>query len=177
VEGKLHDFLGCSILRQNDEIWLLQPHLIAKMRTTFGEKLRHHRVYGTPGTPRKIIRKTTPEDTALVGEGQTEYRSGVGSLLYLLKHSRPELSNPIRELSKAMSAPNTDHLKEMLRVVKWVLQTPNIGLKMKPKVEKDEAGNIIWKVHGVCDATWGSDPDDGRSITGYALMFMEVPII
>ena len=48
---------------------------------------------------------------------------------------------------------------------------------MKPKVEKDEAGNIIWKVHGVCDATWGSDPDDGRSITGYALMFMEVPII
>ena len=76
-----------------------------------------------------------------------------------------------------MNNPNTDHLKEMFRVIKWVLQTPNIGLKMSPQVVRDDLGQIIWKVHGICDATWGSDPDDGRSITGYALMFMEVPII
>ena len=36
---------------------------------------------------------------------------------------------------------------------------------------------IIWKVHGICDETRGYNPDDGRSINGYALMFMEVPII
>jgi hypothetical protein len=78
----------------------------------------------------------------LVEEGQTEYWSGGGSLLYLLKHSQPELSNPIRELSKAMNAPNTDHLKEMYRVIKWVLQTPNIGLKMSLKVVKNDFWGI-----------------------------------
>jgi hypothetical protein len=144
VEGGLNDFLGCSILRDkhSNECWLLQPHLIKKLCHTFGECLRHHHVYGTPGSPRKIIQKTTEEDTALVGEGQTEYWSGGGSLLYLLKHSQPELSNPIRELSKAMNAPNTDHLKEMYRVIKWVLQTPNIGLKMSLKVVKNDFWGI-----------------------------------
>ena len=30
------------------------------------------------------------------------YRSGVGTLLYLTKHSRPDITNPVRELSKSM---------------------------------------------------------------------------
>ena len=75
-----------------------------------------------------------------------------------------------------MQTPNTDHLKELLRVIKWVLQTSTIGLRMKPEVEKDENNNIIYKLHGMCDATWGSDPDDGRSISGHILFFMGVPI-
>ena len=41
------------------------------------------------------------------------YRSGVGILLYLTKHSRPDISNPVRELSKTMDAPAPAHLKEM----------------------------------------------------------------
>ena len=178
VEGKLNDFLGCSILRAKDanECWILQPHLIHKLKENFGEKVKDNRTYGTPGSPRKIIRKSTDKDVKLVGEKQKEYRSGVGSLLYLLKHSRPELSNPIRELSKAMHEPNTDHVKELLRVIQWVIQTPTIGLKMKPEVDKDADGNVIWKIKGMCDATWGSDPDDGRSISGYIIFLNSVPI-
>ena len=37
-------------------------------------------------------------------EVQTLCQSGVGSLLFLLKHSQPELSNPIRELSLRTTA-------------------------------------------------------------------------
>ena len=124
----------------------------------------------------KIIRKSTDEDTKLVGEQQREYRSGVGSLLYLLKHSRPELSNPIRELSKAMHEPNIDHMKELLRVIKWVLNTPTVGLRMRPEVERNSEGKVIWKIHGMCDATWGSDPDDGRSVSGYIIFVQGVPV-
>ena len=59
------------------------------------------------------------------------YRSGVGTLLYLTKHSRPDISNPVRELSKNMDAPAPVHLKEMYKLIRFVLSTKDYGLKFK----------------------------------------------
>ena len=130
-----------------------------------------------PGTSWGIIKRIKPDDVmALNKERQSLYQSGVGSLLYLLKHSRPELSNPIRELSKAMSGANQQALQEMFKVIRWVLATYNVGLHVCPKCETDDNGNIIWKLWGICDATLGSDSDDGHSVTGYALYFMDTLI-
>ena len=55
----------------------------------------------TPGTPGLSVVK--PKENDLVSEeDQTLYRSGTGILLYLMKHSRPDISSPTRELSKVM---------------------------------------------------------------------------
>ena len=53
------------------------------------------------------------------------YRSRVGSLLYLLKHSKPDLSNPIRELTRCMVGPIPDNRKEMHKLIKWVINKRN----------------------------------------------------
>jgi len=179
IEGKLNDFLGCNIIKMENTpvCWLLQPHLIKKLEQNFAQHIGKKKVNLTPGTPRKIIKRIKPDDEGkLSPEQQTLYQSGVGSLLYLLKHSRPELSNPIRELSKAMGGANKEAMEEMLRVINWVLKTKNVGLCMAPKWKTNDEGKIIWKLRGICDSTWGSDPDDGRSVTGYILYFMDVPI-
>ena len=179
TEGKLNDFLGCDILRHAEEpvSYLLQPHLIKKIRKSFGTIKQMNKKYNTPGSPRQILRRVKPEeDNALNKKTQTLYQSGVGSLLYLLKHSRPELSNPIRELTKCMTGANQHALKEMYRVISWVLRHQDIGLKMAPQWAKDDQGKVKWYLTGICDSTWGSDPDDGRSVSGYILYFMGVPI-
>ena len=55
----------------------------------------------TPGTPGFIGGKV--DDISMVdGNTQSMYRSGEGTLLYLTKHSRPDITNPVRELSKRM---------------------------------------------------------------------------
>ena len=36
--------------------------------------------------------------------------------------------------------------------------------------------SINWILKGICDSTWGSEKQDGRSVTGYILYFMGVPI-
>jgi hypothetical protein len=51
---------------------------------------------------------------------QSKYFSGVGMSLYLIKYSRPDLANVVRELSKFMYGANLAAYKEMLRVVKFV---------------------------------------------------------
>ena len=59
----------------------------------------------TPGTPRFIARRLENKEDKVNAEDHETYRSGVGTLLYLTKHSRPDISNPVRELSKTMDAP------------------------------------------------------------------------
>ena len=75
-----------------------------------------------------------------------------------------------------VSCPTQAHNKEMYRIVKWVLDNPNVGLKMKPVVNVNIQGKIKWKLQEICDSMWGSSKDDGRSVTGYILYFMAVPI-
>ena len=56
---------------------------------------------------------------------QTTYRRGVGLLLYLVKFSRPDISNAVRELSNVMDGATIGNMKSMLRTIKYVLDTRN----------------------------------------------------
>ena len=58
-------------------------------------------------------------------------------LLYLVKHSRPDIANAVRELSKVADGATEAHWKALLRVIKYVLSTENIGLKIKPTLKKN----------------------------------------
>ena len=130
----------------------------------------------TPGTPGLVIGKPDEDEELLDDKGQFKYRSGVGSLMYLLKHSRPELSNWIRQLSKALGKATAKHKKEMERIIHWVLNTANKGLKIAPKVQYNKDGKVKYILKGICDAAWNSDRKDGLSITGFVIFFMNVAI-
>ena len=67
----------------------------------------------TTGTPRFTARRIENEEDKVNAKDHEIYRSGVGTLLYLTKHSRPDISNPVRELSKTIDAPTPVHLKEI----------------------------------------------------------------
>jgi hypothetical protein len=58
--------------------------------------------YKTPGTPGfNVIRPSSPIEQ-ISQEDQVIYCAGVGTLLYLIKYSRPDIANVVRELSKCM---------------------------------------------------------------------------
>ena len=69
----------------------------------------------TPGTPGFTARRIENLEDKVNQQDHAIYRSGVGTLLYLTKHSRPDICNPVRELSKTMDAPAPVHLKEMYK--------------------------------------------------------------
>jgi hypothetical protein len=52
-------------------------------------------------------------DTPLTIEKQTEFPSGVGSLLKFSNRTRPDLENPVRELAECMYRESQPALKEM----------------------------------------------------------------
>ena len=65
-------------------------------------------------------------------EEQEDYQSGLGMNMYLVKHSRPELANPVRELLKKMQRGNYADRKNLHRLINFVLDTEKANLKMIP---------------------------------------------
>jgi hypothetical protein len=99
----------------------MQPHLIKCLELKFGDEIVNLSNYGTPGTPRfKIVRPSKNVDKIDPNQ-QARYRSGVG--MFLIKYSRPDLASVVRELSKCMDGTSHAAYKEMLRVMKFVLDT------------------------------------------------------
>jgi hypothetical protein len=97
----VEDFIGCKIRRDGSTIYLSQSNLIEKLCMRLKDNIKNLKELETPTGPGVKVMQPKDEETRLTKGEQEEYRSGVGSLLYLLKHSRPDISNCVRELSKS----------------------------------------------------------------------------
>jgi hypothetical protein len=137
VENNLTDYLSCRVVEneEKNEILILQPHLTSNLVEKFGDEVQDRRVYKTPGTPTFKITRPDDELDEINVELQKRYHSGVGMLLYLTKYSRPDLCNIVRELSKCMDRATMGSYLEMLRVVKFVIDTKTCCLKIRPKFD------------------------------------------
>ena len=105
-----------------------------KFRTKIGDMVKNRRTDKTPGTPSLRLVREKDESQCVSAEKQTLYRSGVGMLLllYLVKHSRPDIANCVRELSEVLEGTTDCTFNEMLRIIKYVLDTNKLGLKIEP---------------------------------------------
>ena len=125
----------------------------------------------TPGTPSFIGGKV--DDISKVDEKtQSMHRSGVGTLLYLTKHSRPDIKNPVRKLSKSMDGAFTAQVTEMHRVINFVLETKTLGLRMVPIFNDG-----IWKLEALSGSDFANDKDTRYSVYGYIIYCCDVPVL
>ena len=173
IQHNLTNYLGCEFQMNKERTrgWLGQPSIIKSLEQKFGDRAMKERLSLTPGTPRFTARRLeNPEDKVNPEEHET-YRSGVGTLLYLTKHSRPDICNPVRELSKTMDAPAPVHLKEMYKVIRHILSTKEYGLKFELKKYI-----IKWAFKALSDSDFASDKETRISVFGYIIYFCGIPI-
>jgi hypothetical protein len=51
--------------------------------------------------------------------------------LYLVKHTRFDIANSVREISKAADGATMAHWKLLFKCIKYVITTENLALKVK----------------------------------------------
>ncbi|XP_059068895.1 secreted RxLR effector protein 161-like [Cryptomeria japonica] len=90
---------------------------------------------------------------------QSEYRSMVGSLLYLTA-SRPDLMHAVCLVSRFQSAPKQSHLIAIKRIFKYIQGTLDFGLWY--------SRNNDFTLVGFTDADWAGCIDDRKSTSGAA---------
>jgi len=60
---------------------------------------------------------------------------------------------------------------ELLRVIKFVLDTKNFCLKIRPKFD-----NSSWNLRVFCDSDWAGDPETRISVTGFIIYLQGAPV-
>ena len=80
----------------------------------------------------------------------------------------------MRELSKVLDGPTELSYREMLRCVKYVLDSKDLGLRLEPNgTPKGDPWDIVcyW------DSDWAGDPANPRSVSGYIIYVHGVSIV
>ena len=101
------------------------------------------------------------------------YQHGVGSFLYLVKLSLPDITNYVRELRKCMNECNRDSYNQVLRVIDYFNMYKNYGLNLKCNQKMNE--NIYLKCY--VDSDWGGNTFNRKRISVQIITFNVNPIM
>jgi len=85
----------------------------------------------------------------------------IGSLLYLILGTRPDIAFAVTHLSRHAVNPSQDHLNKALYICRYLIGTSTYSLVYNGG---SGAGLIAWT-----DSDWGSDPTSRLSQTGFYL--------
>ena len=158
-----------------EKITVHQPHIYKHLEDKFQDvldkKWKEKKKMSMPSTPSFKLMRVKEGKGVLSREEQTLYRCGVEILLYLVKHTRPDLANATRELSKAMDVTNYLHWKELLCVILYALKTQEMGIVLAPDRKEVKLDLKI-----MVDAEFAGDQVSQKSIMGRITYLNGTPI-
>lgn len=169
--GELHYILGWEIIRnrQDRTVFVSQR----KYTLTVLERFQMSECNGckTPSTADLKLSKTMcPTDTDENDLMKTKpYRAVIGSLMYLMLGTRPDLAYLVRECSQFLDNPGLMHWRAAKRGLRYLKETIDWGLRL---------GGIKWAserldnhLDAYADADFANRVDDRKSVAGYITKF------
>ncbi|CAI7852422.1 unnamed protein product [Closterium sp. NIES-54] len=91
-------------------------------------------------------------------ESAKAFHSVVGSCMYAVVSTRPNLSFLVGVLGRVVSNPMVEHVRASRRLLRYIKGTTRMGLHY-------EKGPVV--LQGYTDADWVGDPSTGQSTSGY----------
>jgi hypothetical protein len=91
------------------------------------------------------------------------YESVVGSLMYVMVCTRPNISHAVGVLRRYMSTPGKEHWTGVKRVFRYLCGTKYYAIRYQGKLGYGSELNV----HGFFDTDWFRDLDRRRSTSGY----------
>ena len=155
--GRLSWFLGIEFVSGDHCITMQQKKYCEKILERFNMSDCKSKCIPCDPSINKILNSESSEL-----EDPKLYREIVGSLIYIMTATRPDLCFVVTKLSQFASKPTLTHLGLAKHVLRYIKGTLDHGLKFC----KSRTG---LELIGYCDSDWGSS-EDRRSITGYCFM-------
>ncbi|KAJ9566099.1 hypothetical protein OSB04_002065 [Centaurea solstitialis] len=152
--GEADVILGLKIIRGEHGITISQSHYIEKMLNKFN--MKNCSPIGTPMDP---TIKLVPNKGIVVN--QLEYSRAIGSLMYAMISTRPNIAFAVGKLSRYTHNPGLIHWQAINRVFKYLKGTMDYGLTYTgfPSV-----------LEGYSDASWITNKEDHSSTSGWVFL-------
>ncbi|CAB1110220.1 unnamed protein product [Ectocarpus sp. CCAP 1310/34] len=111
----------------------------------------------TPGYGAELSTEQ-PQDQLLGPEDKQRFQAITGSLLYLAQCTRYDLSYAVHQLTRACANPAQVHMAAAKHLLRYLRGTPDLPIVYK----KGQ-----FRLSCFTDSSFGANPDNGRSTTGY----------
>jgi len=164
--GDLKQFLGMQIMRdrENKRMFVGQQRYLERILRQC--QMQDCKGCKTPMDPKANL--TKPEDKDITGV--TEYKSLVGSIMYAMLGTRPDLGYAISTLSKYNDCPADEHHIVAKRVVRYLQRSGDYGLMFTAQGEGFP--------EPVCytDSDWAGDKESRKSTGGYLFTLAGGPV-
>lgn len=159
--GLVSNFLGMQFTFNEGEIVITQTRYLEKV-------LDRYCMNDCKG-------RATPCDESIRSFGEAEavddqrkYREMIGSLVYAVSCTRPDLAFAVSRLSQYLNAPTQVHLSCVKHVLRYVKRTLDFGLHFRKCDQADQNLKII----GYSDADW-ANAEDRKSVSGYCFVLQK----
>ena len=94
-------------------------------------------------------------------ELRSQFQTVIGSLLYLMLSTRPDIAFSVTHLSQHSANPSQDHLNKALYICRYLIGMSSYSLVYN--------GGSSFSLTACTDSNWGSDPTSRLSQTGFYL--------
>mmetsp|Transcript_46824 Transcript_46824/g.95765 ORF Transcript_46824/g.95765 Transcript_46824/m.95765 type:complete len:1109 (-) Transcript_46824:511-3837(-) len=169
-DGDLQWYLGVNYERHNNDVLAKQTAYSDRCLQKYG--LQDAKPKSTPMEPKFSVHPNelpkTPDPKQL-----EEYRSKVGSLIYLSVWTRPDIAFAVNYLARFMTCPNDKLIKAADRVFRYVKGTREKGIWFRENDKKNLGKNIMAVYADTSDADC---PITSKSTGGYIIYINGAPV-
>jgi hypothetical protein len=156
--GACHFYLGMEVIRDRPRrtLRLSQTAYLRKVLQDFGMEHCNDKIT----TPMETSSRLMPADPGYEADPKfrKQYQSAVGSLMYAMLGTRPDLAFAVSVISWFSSNPTNAHWTAVKRIFRYIANTINMGLVFRGELQPLE---------GYTDSDWAGDQDTRRSTSGY----------
>ena len=169
--GEAKKILGMEIIRdrRSKKLCLSQKEYLKRVLQRFGIDDKTKPVSTPLASHFKLSTTMSPMD-----EAEREYMSKVpyanvvGSLMYAMVCTRPDISQAVGVISRYMHNPGKEHWQAVKWILRYIHNTVDVGLVF----EQEDNQSVV----GYCDSDFAGDLDKRRSTTGYVFTFAKAPV-
>lgn len=165
--GNLHNYLGIQIERDSDGLFTLHQrcYIERKLKEFNMSDCKPSNIPVDPGYQKQQV-------CSEKGVSKEIYRKAIGSLLYLVTNSRPDIAIGTSILARRVEDPRQADWTEVKRIFRYLQATMEKRLKLGSSSECDNNQLI-----GYADADWAGDTSDRKSNTGFVFKYRGAPIM
>ncbi len=103
------------------------------------------------------------------------YRQAVGALIHLITCTRPDVAFHVGQLARYSANPGRAHWQALKHLLRYLAATKQLSIRYtRNDPDGDKLTDLV--LTGYVDASWGSETDDRKSVTGYVMTLAGGPV-
>jgi transposase InsO family protein len=156
--GPATHYLGLEIVRTDTTLTLRQTTYIDQVLKKY--RMENCNPVSTPVDANVRLRKADDEYVPSK-EDVVAFQSMLGSIMYIMCQSRPDIAFGVSKLSQYAARPDNSHWTALKRILRYLSGTKEYGIVY---------GGSDFVLTGWTDSDWAGDLDDSRSTAGYVFL-------